>query len=573
MSESDRPDQPPSIPGPDRSPGRDGDGETGPTTLDDLRHPKQVRTLRRLPRLIAGAAGLAYRSGRSRLLVALGLQVGGSVLLVVQLFATRRLITQLLADRRSGDFTSVVPALVVVVVAFGASGAMQVMREEVQRVLSELVARYTLERVLEAATAVDLIHFEDADFHDRLQRATINASIRPLEMTTGVLSVAASLLSSAAVAVTLLVIQPLILALALVAVLPLAVANVWVGRSFYEFTVSQTPLDRRRLYIQSLLVTKDPAKEVRAYQLSDHVRGEWKGLYDRRLSELRALARKRSLQGVAASLLTMVVLGGTLGLLVLLVSDGHTSIAGAATAARALVLLGTQLDALAGGMGNLYQSALFIEDFNDFVEPVAHGFEADRTAASRAPAPAAVLFQDFVKFLMSARTNVEMGRWQSIGDDERFDRAVGRAGARTILDVLPKGAETLLGPEFYHGSDLSGGQWQRVALARAFFRDADLIILDEPTASLDPRAEAELFEAVKALFVGRSVLLISHRLASVRLADYIYVLDRGRIAEHGSHDQLMAQEGLYCELFTMQASAFGLYPAPGPPDASGPRGC
>ena len=242
MSESDRPDQPPSIPGPDRSPGRDGDGETGPTTLDDLRHPKQVRTLRRLPRLIAGAAGLAYRSGRSRLLVALGLQVGGSVLLVVQLFATRSLITQLLADRRSGDFTSVVPALVVVVVAFGASGAMQVMREEVQRVLSELVARYTLERVLEAATAVDLIHFEDADFHDRLQRATINASIRPLEMTTGVLSVAASLLSSAAVAVTLLVIQPLILALALVAVLPLAVANVWVGRSFYEFTVSQTPL-------------------------------------------------------------------------------------------------------------------------------------------------------------------------------------------------------------------------------------------------------------------------------------------------------------------------------------------
>ena len=93
----------------------------------------------------------------------------------------------------------------------------------------------------------------------------------------------------------------------------------------------------------------------------------------------------------------------------------------------------------------------------------------------------------------------------------------------------------MLGPEFYGGVDLSGGQWQRVALARAFLRDARLIILDEPTASLDPRSEVELFSRVRELFAGRTVVLISHRFASVRMADHIYVLDRGRIVEHGSH--------------------------------------
>jgi ATP-binding cassette subfamily B protein len=174
----------------------------------------------------------------------------------------------------------------------------------------------------------------------------------------------------------------------------------------------------------------------------------------------------------------------------------------------------------------------------------------------------AVLFQDFVHYFLSARANISMGRWEREGDEPAVREAAARSGAQSFVEDLPHGYDTYLGPQFFGGSDLSGGQWQRVALARAFFRDAELVILDEPTAALDPRAEADLFSVVRQLFSGRSVVLISHRFATVRLADHIYVLDQGKMVEHGTHDQLMARNGLYAELFTLQASAFGLHEPP-----------
>jgi ATP-binding cassette, subfamily B, bacterial len=168
----------------------------------------------------------------------------------------------------------------------------------------------------------------------------------------------------------------------------------------------------------------------------------------------------------------------------------------------------------------------------------------------------AVIFQDFLHYSLPASENIGMGRHQRIGDGEAIRGAAVHAGADEFLAGLPAGYETVLGPEFEGGNELSVGQWQRVALARAFFRDAPFIILDEPTAALDARAEHELFESIRTLCRGRSVLLISHRFSSVRSADRIYVLDRGRVAESGSHDELMALGGRYSELFTLQASAY-----------------
>jgi ATP-binding cassette subfamily B protein len=168
----------------------------------------------------------------------------------------------------------------------------------------------------------------------------------------------------------------------------------------------------------------------------------------------------------------------------------------------------------------------------------------------------AVIFQDFERYLLPARENVGLGREERIDDYEAIVEAAQRADADAFLAGLPEGYETMLGREFSGGFDLSIGQWQRVALARAFFRDAPFVILDEPTASLDARAESRLFERMRELLDGRSVVLISHRFSSVRSADRIYVLHEGKVVEHGSHDQLMAEDGLYAELFTLQARAY-----------------
>jgi ATP-binding cassette subfamily B protein len=168
----------------------------------------------------------------------------------------------------------------------------------------------------------------------------------------------------------------------------------------------------------------------------------------------------------------------------------------------------------------------------------------------------AIVFQDFIRYALSAGDNIALGRHERALDTAAIVRAAERAGAdRDIVD-LPEGYETLLGPAFIDGTDLSTGQWQRLALARTFFRDAPLVILDEPTAALDAKAEHELFARIGELFADRSVLLISHRFSTVRSANRIYVLNEGRVVESGTHEELVAAGGTYAELFVLQASPY-----------------
>jgi ATP-binding cassette subfamily B protein len=349
---------------------------------------------------------------------------------------------------------------------------------------------------------------------------------------------------------------------------------------------------------------------------------------------LRRVVRRRLRFGIFGGLATSFLTAGTIALLVWFVTSGRMELAEAGAAAAAIVLLGQRLQALLGSAGTLYESALFMEDFTDFVDTLPATFAARATN----PPPAgfstlavrdvtftypsanhpslrnvkldiprgqivalvgengsgkttlakvlaglyqpesgavtwdgvdlatcdpdlvrssiAVIFQDFVRYQLSVAENIGLGRHERAGDRAAIVGAARDAGADRYLAAVDKGYDTRLGPQFFGGSDLSVGQWQRMALARAFFRDAPFIILDEPTAALDARAEYELFENIRTLCAGRTVLLISHRFSSVRSADRIYVLDRGAIVEEGNHAQLMSRRGLYAELFTLQAAAY-----------------
>ncbi len=165
----------------------------------------------------------------------------------------------------------------------------------------------------------------------------------------------------------------------------------------------------------------------------------------------------------------------------------------------------------------------------------------------------AVIMQDYTRWPMTALENITMGRPR---DDRLLATATAAAGTDRVIETLPAGYDTHLDRRFRGGTEPSGGQWQRIAIARGFYRDAALLICDEPTSALDARAEHELFEMIRAHAEDRTVLLITHRLASVRYADRIYVLDHGRIVEQGTHDLLMADGGLYADLYTLQASAY-----------------
>ena len=167
-----------------------------------------------------------------------------------------------------------------------------------------------------------------------------------------------------------------------------------------------------------------------------------------------------------------------------------------------------------------------------------------------------VIFQDFVRYNMSAGENISVGRIEARNDDARIEAAAERSLASEVIAKLPRQYDQQLGRRFRKGVDLSGGEWQKVAIARAYMRDAQLLILDEPTAALDARAEYEVFERFKELSAGRTGVLISHRFSSVRMADRILVLADGRVESSGTHAELLGQRGRYAELFELQAAGY-----------------
>jgi len=167
-----------------------------------------------------------------------------------------------------------------------------------------------------------------------------------------------------------------------------------------------------------------------------------------------------------------------------------------------------------------------------------------------------VILQDYARYHLTARENIWLGNTALPPDHERIAAAAQQSGADEVIAGLKHGYDSMLGKHFDEGEELSIGEWQKVALARAFVRDAQLIILDEPTSALDARAEHELFTKFRSLTEGRAAILISHRFSTVRMADRIYVLQDGRVAESGTHDELVRRAGTYARLFETQAQRY-----------------
>jgi ATP-binding cassette subfamily B protein len=514
------------------------------------------------------------------------------------------------------------------------SGSMQF---ELQRVLSELVNRRALLRIFDVAAAANLEAFETPEFHNRMERAWMSSTARPMQITQSLLGLLSSLVGVLGVVLALFAVLPILVPLLLLGSVPVLMLTARGSKALHAFNFGMTALDRRRMYVSRVLTHREHAHEVIAFGLAGFLNHRWRELHDRRLAEMRNLLRQRLLLATFSSLGNTLLFVAPVALVSYLLVSGTMQLPQAVAAATGIMLLRPLLGGVMWSATQLYECALFLEDYEQFLrlgdelttqqraaalgaaplpfgrlrleqvsfsypgaaEPALRDISLELPAgqivalvgengsgkttlakvlcglytpsrgrvlwdqtdtASADPAAlrrsVAVLFQDFCKYLLDVSENIGVGRHERLGEPEAIRQAAERAGADAFIRELPEAYRTLLGPEFEGGYNLSVGQWQRVALARAFLRDAPLIILDEPTAALDARAEHELFDSMRSLFAGRTVLLISHRFSSVRSADRIYVLQRGRLVEQGTHDELLREGGQYAELFSLQAAAY-----------------
>ena len=488
--------------------------------------------------------------------------------------------------------------------------------------------------ILEKALLLDLEHFEDSEFYDRLIRARREASTRPLSLVLRSFGLLQNVVSLISFAVLLLQYSVWAVLLLLLAGLPGFIAETkFSGDAFRLFRWRSTE-KRMQDYLESVLARDDHAKEVKLFGLGPRLLGRYKDIFVRLYDEDRRLALRRDSWGFALGLVATATLYAAYAWVVLAAVRGQISV-GQMTMYLLLFRQGqVAVTASLGAVSGLYEDNLYLSTLYEYLETPLRPQTGQATAGSRpgdgirfeqvsfsypgATEPAleavtlhlkpggslalvgangsgkttliklltrlyqptggrilldgtdltdwdpqrlrervAVIFQDFARYQMPVGENIGAGDEPYFDDELRWQEAAAKGRAEEFIGQLPDGYHTQLGKWFLNGRELSGGQWQKIALSRAFMRTrADILVLDEPTAAMDAQAEAEVFEHFRKLAQGRMTILISHRFSTVRMADQIAVLERGRLIELGSHEALMCTGGQYAQLFALQARGY-----------------
>jgi ATP-binding cassette subfamily B protein len=489
--------------------------------------------------------------------------------------------------------------------------------------------------LLEKASKVDLGHFDNSDWHDRLARAKRDVNWRPGDLTWSILGLSGNIVTIILMAGLLASLHYLLVVLALgAAFLSLALES-RVTTRLYKYFYKETPEERERQYLGDLLVQPRNTKEVRAYVLADYLLGRHRKLSDDLFKQRQQMFR----MGSRMSLLSGFVTGTILALAYVFVAAKGLN--GTMKPGDVVLVIGA-FTSVSGTLGNISstfvavdQHTTFLDDYFSFLgvekmlpvpskplsipegaieevefdnitftypggtEPAVIGLSlrirkgelialVGENGAGKSTLiklllrfydvqqgeikvgginvkdmhpedlrnRIGVLFQDYATYELSVRENVVMGRPNGLSNDSQVIKALQDSRSEWLVSKMPNGLDSKVGRLFEGGHDLSGGEWQRLALARIMYRNADIWILDEPTSSLDPEAEAGIFAELKENLRGRIGIVISHRFSTVRIADRIAVIVDGRVAELGTHEELLAAGNRYAELFELQASGY-----------------
>ncbi|MET9290614.1 ATP-binding cassette domain-containing protein [Streptomyces sp. NPDC003077] len=585
---------------------------------------------RRLPSALAQAARLGLRTDRRAVLTLLACQTGAAALTATALAATARVLTAVFThpDIATGLRENLTPVVVLALAASGRYLLDAAAHASAARLAPKAVREADL-KIITAATAAELVAYEDPDFADAHDAASDGAEkAGDLILAAQLLTSAAARMAAAGTVVTVL--HPVLLPLLLASVIPCAWGAVRGARIEHAAHHRNLADSRLRNVFRSYTTERNTADEVRAGTMAGFLIRQYRIISDRLEAEqLQATRQALVAQGVGDTL-TAVGTVATWGMLVLLVTTGRMEPAVAGTAALAVRTSGAALAITVRAGALLFRTSLSLEDWARFLT-VAKPWTTRRGTAAVAedgpevitardvsftypgtdrPAldavsldlkrgevialvgengagkstlarvltglflptagsvrwdgveladadPAGVLSkvalvpQDYTRWPLAARENITLGRPRPEGD-AAVHAAAEAAGADSVVAALPHGLDTSLARSWWGGHDLSGGQWQRVAVARAFHRDAPVLVMDEPTGALDARAEHRIYTRLKALAAGRATVFITHRLANTRLADRIVVLDRGRVSEMGTYEELMDQAGSFSEMVKLQ---------------------
>ena len=490
-------------------------------------------------------------------------------------------------------------------------------------------------QLLAKAAKIDMGHFDNSDWYDRLSRARRDVSWRPGDLTWSVLGLSGNIVTIVLMAGLLASLHWILVVLALAAsFISLAIESRITSR-LYKYFYKETPEERERQYLGDMFVQSRSIKEIRAFVLGDYLLGRHHNLSEGLFKQRELIYRS----GARISMLSGIVSGTILGLAYVFVA--LRGVAGTIDPGGVVLVIGA-FTAVSGTLGQITstfvavdQHTTFLDDYFSFLaidpllpvpvepQPMPPGAVSDivfekvsfsypggtglaledldlhirsgelialvgENGAGKSTlvklllrfydvdkgtiriggvdikdmdpeilrSRIGVLFQDYATYELSVKENIVMGWPYRDVEEERISKALKDSRSEWLVKKLPNGLESKVGRLFEGGHDLSGGEWQRLALARIMYRDADIWILDEPTSSLDPEAEAAIFAELKENLKGRIGIVISHRFSTVRIADRIAVINNGRVTELGSHEELLKAGNRYAGLFELQAAGY-----------------